>query len=34
LFADRLARYPDWPELAELPACPGCEVPVHARPET
>jgi glutathione-regulated potassium-efflux system ancillary protein KefF len=34
LFADRLAHYPDWPELADLPACPGCEVPVNARPES
>jgi glutathione-regulated potassium-efflux system ancillary protein KefF len=34
LFADRLAAYPDWPELAELPACSSCEVPVQARPES
>jgi len=32
LFADRLRRYPDWPEIAELPACVPCEVPTDARP--
>lgn len=32
MFAQRLASYPDWPELAELPACPGCVVPKSARP--
>jgi glutathione-regulated potassium-efflux system ancillary protein KefF len=33
LFAQRLASYPDWPELADLPACPGCVVPETARPQ-
>ena len=33
LFAQRLAGYPDWPELADLPACIDCEVPAGARPE-
>lgn len=33
VFAQRLASYPDWPELADLPACPGCEVPEADRPE-
>lgn len=32
LYSQRLASYPDWPELAELPACPGCEVPATERP--
>jgi glutathione-regulated potassium-efflux system ancillary protein KefF len=32
LFAERLASYPQWPELDELPACPACEVPVDQRP--
>lgn len=32
VFGDRLATYPDWPELADLPACPGCDVPVADRP--
>ena len=32
VFAERLASYPDWPELAGLPACPGCEVPEADRP--
>jgi glutathione-regulated potassium-efflux system ancillary protein KefF len=32
LFAQRLASYPDWPELADLPECPGCVVPESARP--
>jgi glutathione-regulated potassium-efflux system ancillary protein KefF len=31
-YAARLATYPDWPELASLPACPECEVPASARP--
>lgn len=33
LFAQRLASYPDWPELADLPECPGCVVPKSARPQ-
>ena len=32
LFADRLRSYPAWPELADLDACPLCEVPADARP--
>lgn len=31
-YAAQLASYPDWPELADLPACPTCEVPAAARP--
>jgi glutathione-regulated potassium-efflux system ancillary protein KefF len=31
-FVDRLASYPDWPELEDLPMCPECEVPSEARP--
>lgn len=33
VFADRLASYPDWPELAELEVCAQPEVPEGARPE-
>ena len=29
---ERLERYPDWPELAELGDLPACEVPASARP--
>ena len=32
LFAERLASYPDWPELDDLPACEPCLVPADARP--
>ena len=31
-FADRLARYPDWPGLAGLAGDAGCAVPADARP--
>ncbi len=31
-FVDRLARYPDWPELPALGPCPDCDVPPDARP--
>lgn len=31
-FADRLARYPDWPELDEIEACEMPSVPASARP--
>jgi glutathione-regulated potassium-efflux system ancillary protein KefF len=31
-YAERLASYPDWPEIADLPRCPECEVPATARP--
>jgi glutathione-regulated potassium-efflux system ancillary protein KefF len=33
-FAQQLGRYPDWPELTDLPACVSCEVPATARPLT
>jgi glutathione-regulated potassium-efflux system ancillary protein KefF len=32
VYADRLASYPAWPELAELADLPACEVPSSARP--
>jgi glutathione-regulated potassium-efflux system ancillary protein KefF len=32
VFADRLRRYPDWPELTELEMQPACDVPADARP--
>jgi len=32
LFVQRLATYPDWPEIAELQPCPPCVVPGDARP--
>lgn len=32
VFGERLGSYPNWPELADLPACPGCEVPPADRP--
>ena len=32
LYAQRLTTYPDWPELADGPDYPLCEVPVGARP--
>ncbi|HZE90864.1 MAG TPA: NAD(P)H-dependent oxidoreductase [Rhizobacter sp.] len=32
-LAERLRRYPDWPELAALEDCVACEVPVTARPQ-
>ena len=32
MFADRLARYPDWPELDDLDVAVVCEVPADARP--
>jgi glutathione-regulated potassium-efflux system ancillary protein KefF len=33
VFADRLARYPDWPELAALAPEPGCAVAADERPD-
>ena len=33
VFANRLASYPNWPELDDLEQCPACDVPVHARPD-
>jgi glutathione-regulated potassium-efflux system ancillary protein KefF len=32
VFRDRLASYPDWPELEDLPQCPACDVPPTDRP--
>lgn len=32
VYRDRLSTYPDWPEMADLEACPLCEVPAHDRP--
>jgi len=32
-YAERLTRYPDWPELNELDGRPACEVPGDARPQ-
>jgi len=32
LFTDRLAAYPNWPEMDEFEASEGCEVPANARP--
>jgi glutathione-regulated potassium-efflux system ancillary protein KefF len=33
IFADRLATYPDWPEMSEIPACVVREVGAGDRPE-
>jgi glutathione-regulated potassium-efflux system ancillary protein KefF len=33
VFVERLSSYPAWPEISELPACPGCHVPADERPE-
>ena len=32
VYAERLASYPAWPELAEVEECPECAVPLSARP--
>jgi glutathione-regulated potassium-efflux system ancillary protein KefF len=32
VFRDRLASYPDWPELEEMGACPIADVPASDRP--
>ncbi len=32
VYAERLASYPQRPELGEIDACPACEVPLTARP--
>jgi glutathione-regulated potassium-efflux system ancillary protein KefF len=32
LYAQRLASYPDWPEIAALEPCAPCDVPGDARP--
>ncbi len=34
LFAQRLASYPDWPELDDLPACEACVAPDQDRPRS
>ena len=31
-FSQRLASYPDWPEMADLAQCPACVVPLKHRP--
>ena len=31
-YAERLASYPGWPEIDDLPECPNCVVPASARP--
>ncbi|HEX7441762.1 MAG TPA: NAD(P)H-dependent oxidoreductase [Caldimonas sp.] len=31
-YAQRLQTYPAWPEIADLPACIACEVPLGTRP--
>ncbi|OUM00179.1 glutathione-regulated potassium-efflux system oxidoreductase KefF [Variovorax sp. JS1663] len=33
VFRQRLASYPDWPELEDLPECVSCEVPASDRPQ-
>jgi glutathione-regulated potassium-efflux system ancillary protein KefF len=32
IFQQRLLSYPDWPELADLPACDDCITPAQDRP--
>ncbi len=32
MFVERLASYPEWPELEALEPCPACDVPPDARP--
>jgi len=32
VFADRLRKYPDWPELEDMPSCETCVVPGADRP--
>ena len=32
LFADRLASWPAWPEIAQMDPAPRCDVPADARP--
>jgi glutathione-regulated potassium-efflux system ancillary protein KefF len=31
-YRERLASYPDWPEMAELEPCPACDMPPGDRP--
>jgi glutathione-regulated potassium-efflux system ancillary protein KefF len=32
VYAQRLATYPDWPEMADTAECPECDVPATERP--
>ena len=32
VIADRLMRYPDWPEIDDLPPCVPCDTPAGERP--
>jgi glutathione-regulated potassium-efflux system ancillary protein KefF len=32
VYAQRLASWPDWPEIADLPECPACDTPAQDRP--
>ena len=32
LFAERLASWPDWPEIKDMDPAPPCDVPADARP--
>ena len=32
LFAERLASWPDWPEIEDMDPAPPCDVPADARP--
>ncbi len=32
VFRERLATYPDWPEMDDLEQCPACVVPADERP--
>jgi glutathione-regulated potassium-efflux system ancillary protein KefF len=34
MFLQRLASYPDWPEIAQLEPTQSCDVPASARPES
>ncbi len=33
VWRERLQQYPDWPEMADLPQCPACEMPGQDRPQ-
>ena len=33
MLAERLASWPQWPEIAELEPVPDCTVPADARPQ-
>lgn len=32
VFGQRLASYPNWPELEDMASCPACDVPAQDRP--